>query len=797
MKFTVSWLKEYLETDATLDQISETLTAIGLEVEEIDNPAETFAPFKVALIEKAEQHPNADRLKVCTVDTGEEKVQVVCGAPNARTGMKGVFAPTGSYIPGLDVVLKKGNIRGEDSHGMMVSEKEMMLSDEHKGIIEVDDSLELGTPMADVFGLNDPVIEIALTPNRPDCAGIYGIARDLAAAGLGTLKTLDGQDIKGTFKSDIDVKIEDEQACPLFIGRYIKGVKNGPSPDWLQQRLKSVGLRPISALVDVTNYFSIGLCRPLHVFDADKLKGDVSIRLSKEGETLAALDENTYTLDDQMTVVCDDSGPIALGGVMGGMESGCTDDTVNVYLEVAYFSPERTAKTGRALQIQSDARYRFERGIDPDFTVPATDLATQMILDLCGGEVSEPVVAGKVPAASAAIQYDTAMLEKYTGVDLAADKQKEILETLGFAVDGNWSVQAPSWRPDVHGKPDIVEEIIRIHGYDKVEAVSFKKDTPLTQSAATPMLNKVRKARAALAGSGMHETVTWSFMPSSIAKAFANENTQTEALTLLNPISSDLDMMRPSILGNLVQAARENTDKGYPNCALFEVGPIFHSAKADGQQIVATGLRSGQCGNRHWSSSEAHRSVDAYDAKADALNALRACDAPADNAQVSTDAPDYYHPGRSGSLRLGKNILAYFGEIHPAILQELDVKGPVVGFECFLGNIPASKKKTTAKTLPDIVNLQPITKDFAFVVDETVKADELIRAAKGADRKLITSAEIFDVYSGKGMEDGKKSLALSVVLQPRDKTLTDQDIDALMNKVVTAVTDKTGGVLRG
>jgi len=800
MKFTLSWLKEHLDTQASLTEITDVLTSLGLEVEGVEDPSESFKPFKVAYVEKAEKHPNADKLKVCIVDTGKDKVQVVCGAPNARTGMKGIFAPEGSYIPGTGITLKKGNIRGEDSCGMLVSEREMGLSDDHDGIIELADDAAIGTPFATLYKLDDPVIEIGLTPNRADCAGVRGIARDLAAAGLGTLKPLDDSAVAGSFPSPLSVSIDDgaTDACPLFIGRYIKNVKNGPSPDWLQARLKAIGLRPISALVDVTNYLSYALCRPLHVFDADKISGDLNVRLSKEGEKFKALDEEEYTLQDGMTIIEDDNHIAGLAGVMGGLESGCSEDTHNVFLEVAYFDPARTAKTGRALQIDSDARYRFERGIDPAFTVPATEIATRLILELCGGEVSENVVAGAVPDTQITIEFDPAYTAKLTGVDIDASTQKDILETLGFDVAGNgpFKVTRPTWRGDVEGKADLVEEIIRVHGLDNVEAVSLEKPSALTQPAETDRSANVRKSRSALAQRGMQESVTYSFLSSGHADLFAANDYNGPALRLLNPISSEMDQMRPSLLPNLIIAAGQNKDKGMPNVALFEVGPAFRNTKVDGQDIVAAGIRYGAKGTKHWSGTDASRDVDLYDVKADALAVLEAIGAPAANAQVSADAPDYYHPGRSGALRLGKNVLAYFGEIHPQIMQELGVKGRIQAFEVFIENAPQGRKKGAAKKLLEISPLQPLYRDFAFIVDESTKADDIARAAIGTDKKLITNVDIFDVYQGKGVDDGKKSIAINVTLQPTEKTLTDKEIEDLSAKIIDNVNHKTGGVLR-
>lgn len=799
MKFTLGWLKDHLDTNASLDDISRALTALGLEVEGVQDRAATFAPFKVAYVEKAEKHPDADRLRVCIVDTGAEKLQVVCGAPNARAGMKGVFAPAGSHIPGTGITLKKGNIRGQESNGMLVSMREMGLSEEHEGIINLPADTPVGTPLADIFGLNDPVIEIALTPDRADCAGVRGIARDLAAAGLGTLKPLNESAVAGQFSSPVNVTIDDgaKDACPLFIGRYIRGVKNGPSPQWLQDRLKAVGLRPISALVDITNYVSLDLCRPLHVFDAAKLKGDIHVRLAQKGETLAALNEKIYTLDDFMTAICDDSGVLGLGGVIGGTATGCADDTTDVYLEVAYFDPPRIAKTGRALQVDSDARYRFERGIDPAFTIPAAEIATRLILEICGGEASNVVKAGDVPAWQRPIAFDPALTKKMTGVDLPADAQFAILKTLGFAIDGN-TVTPPSWRGDVEGKADLVEEVVRVHGYDNIPALSLPKNSTVTMNAETPSGARARMARTTLAARGMNECVTWSFMPSAQAALFGSNDRQNAAsLRLLNPISADLDQMRPSVLPNLVAAAGRNAARGFADTALFEVGPAFTTVKTDGGQLVAAGIRHGSHGPRHWSGADASRSTDAFAAKADALAVLAACGLPEGSTQISRDAPAWYHPGRSGTLRLGNNVVAHFGELHPAVREALDIKSPVAAFEVMLDKIPAAKKKGTAKPLLVLPPLQPLSRDFAFLVDDKVDADAIVRAVRAADKNLIAAVTVFDVYKGKGVEDGKKSVAVAVTLQPREQTLTDADIESLAKKITDSVTAKTGGQLRG
>lgn len=806
MKFTLDWLKQHLDTTASLDEITIALTALGLEVDAVTDRAKLYAPFHVVYVEKAEPHPDADRLKVCLIDTGKEKLQVVCGAPNARAGMKAVFAPAGSFIPGTGITIKKGNIRGQESNGMMVSEREMGLSEEHEGIIDVAGDVPLGTAFAALYGLNDPVIEIGLTPNRADCAGIRGIARDLAASGLGTLKPLDETPVKGSGVAPITVSLafdsETKNACPLFMGRYVKGVKNGPSPKWMQDRLKAVGLRPISALVDITNYLSMDLCRPLHVFDADKLKGNIQVRLAKAGETLLALNGKEYELTPHMTAVCDDSGVLGLGGIIGGESTGCTEGTTNVYIECAYFDPLRTARTGRALQIDSDARYRFERGIDPAFTLPAIEIATRLVLELCGGEAGDVVKAGDVPAWQRTIMYDPAYLKHLGGVDLPVAQQESILKALGFTVNTKsanaWEIQPPSWRGDVEGKADIVEEILRVNGYDKIPAVSVEKSSTVTQSGETLNVMRARRSRSMLASRGLNECVTWSFMPEARAKLFgANDSQQAAKLKLSNPISSDLDQMRPSILPNLIEAAEKNRARGFGDNALFECGPVFTSPKLKGQMLTATGIRSGQNGPRHWSGQAASRAVDALDAKADALAVIEACGMNAASLQISRDVPSWYHPGRAGALRLGTNVVAYFGEIHPAVLEGLDAKAPIVGFEVFIDNIPQARKKGTAKTLLAISPLQPVSRDFAFVLDQTVDADAIARAIRGSDKDLIGDVEIFDVYAGKGVPEGKKSVAISVMLQPRTQTLTDADIETVSKKIVDAVASKTGGTLRG
>jgi phenylalanyl-tRNA synthetase beta chain len=802
MKFTINWLKKHLETTASDTEICNTLTNIGLELEEFEDKAAVYAPFKVAYVEKAEDHPDSDHLHVCTVKTENGTMQVVCGAPNARTGMKGIFAPSGSYIPGLDVTLKKTKIRGVESNGMLVSEREMCLSDEHNGIIEVDDTLEIGTPVAKIFGLDEKVIEIGLTPNRADCAGVRGVARDLAAAGLGTLKAIDDTPVKGTLPCPINVTIEDTDGCNMFCGRLIKGVKNGPSPMWLQNMLKAVGLRPISALVDITNLMTMDYARPLHVFDADKLNGHMVLRKTKGYEKIDALNDKSYDVIEGAIGIYDDSGLLSLAGTVGGVSTACESDTVNVFVESAYFNPMRIARAGRDMGIPSDARYRFERGIDPEFTKAGLEIATKLVLELCGTaetEVSEIVQAGDVPAWQRVIEFNPAYTQKLCGVDVPVDEQIAILGRLGFAIekasDDMFKVSPPSWRGDIEGKADLTEEVARIYGFDKIEPVSVRSEKAVTAPAETLKLSRARTARAAMATAGLSECVTWSFMNKGLATAFgSNDN---PALTLCNPISSELDQMRPSILPNLIEAAGKNADRGYNDVALCEVGPVFRSSKPDGQDYMAAGIRAGNKVPRHWAGDLQLRSVDAYDVKADALAVLEACGAPAANAQILTDAPDYYHPGRSGVLRLGKTIIAQFGEIHPAILDDMGIKTPISGFEVFLDKLPQPRSKGTARPLLALSPFQPLTRDFAFVVKNEVSSEDLVRAAKSGDKKLITEACVFDIYKGKGIEDGYKSVALSITIEPKDATLGDEQIDGLMNNVIDVVANKCGGVLRG
>lgn len=807
MKFSLSWLQEHLDTDASSAEIAEKLTAIGLEVEGVIDRAKSLADFKVAEIISAEPHPDADRLKLCQVKTQDGVIQVVCGAPNARAGLRGIYAPAGAYIPGLDVTLKKTKIRGIESCGMMVSEREMGLGEDHNGIIDLPDTAQIGTPMAEIFHLNDPVIEINVTPNRPDCAGVRGIARDLAAAGLGKLKELTTPKIEPKFDTHPLVNLEFESdhksACPLFLGRLIKNVKNGPSPEWLQNRLKSVGLRPISALVDITNYFCLGMARPLHVYDADLLQGDVKVRMSREGERLEALNDKDYDLKDGMVAICDDRGVIGLGGIMGGRTTGCSEQTRNVYLECAYFDPNIIARTGRTLQINSDARYRFERGIDPVFTFAAMELATHMILDLCGGEAGRVIQAGgleDMDELKRSYRFDPAHYARLIGDEVSEEAQRKILIDLGFEFKSPRDVTPPSWRPDILGSVDLIEEVARIRGLDVIPPQPVTNAEPWTRSVETPLGSRSRRARVVLASRGLQECITWSFMDEALAHDFGSDlKGQAARLKLVNPISEDLVQMRPSILPHLMTAAARNADRGYPRAALFEVGPIFEGPDQNEQPVVAAGVRSSAVSARHWSGAEASRPVDLYDVKADALRLIEFCGGPSmgpNPPQITRDAPAYYHPGRSGAIRMGDRVIGYFGELHPALLAKMKINDVMAGFEVFLESIPPERKKSTSLPLLALSPFQPLRRDFAFLVDQNVEADSLIRAIISVDRTLVKSVELFDIYRGDKIEPGKKSLAFEVTLQPQDHTFTESEIDGLSQKILAMVKQKTGGVLR-
>ncbi|MCQ8780601.1 phenylalanine--tRNA ligase subunit beta [Mangrovibrevibacter kandeliae] len=807
MKFTLSWLKEHLETDAPLAEIADRLTAIGLEVEGIDDKA-ALRPFRIARVLTAERHPDADKLQVLTVQAGGDvnggqPLQVVCGAPNARAGMVGVLALPGAYVPGIDTTIGVGKIRGVESNGMMCSERELQLSEEHNGIIELPEDAPVGRPFADWAALADPVIEINLTPNRPDATAISGIARDLAASGLGRLKTETPETIPGDGACPVGVRLDFPDGGPLCLGfglRLVRGVRNGPSPEWMQRRLKAIGLRPINALVDITNYLTFDRGRPLHVFDAAKVTGDLVVRNAREGESLLALDGRTYDLKPGMCVIADDAGVESIAGIMGGEHSGCDDATTDVLIESALWEPLNVARTGRALGIITDARYRFERGVDPAFTLPGLELATRLVIELCGGTPSEVVATGFGEPAQKRLSLPLGEVERLTGLAVPADEQADILDRLGFAptrTGETIGVIVPTWRPDVEGKADLVEEVMRLKGVDRIAPSPLPRTDAVAGRILTLPQIRDRAARRALASRGMVEAVTYSFISETEARAFGGGAAE---LALENPIAADMSDMRPSLLPGLLKAAGRNAARGFGDTALFEVAGVYRSDRPDGQRRVAGGIRRGTAGvsggGRAWNGTAP--SVGVFDAKADAIAALEAAGAPVERLQVEAPASEWYHPGRSGRIKLGpKVVLAEFGEFHPKVLRTLDVSGAFCGFEVFLDAIPEPRvKPTRTKPVLQLSTFQPVRRDFAFVVDAGVEALKLVRAAEGADRTLVTEVRVFDVFAGASLGEGRKSIAIEVTLQPTDRTLTDEELEAVSAKIVAQVEKATGGTLR-
>ncbi len=804
MKLTLSWLKDHLDTDASLDQIVERLTAIGLEVEHVDDKA-ALKPFVIARVLSAEKHPDADKLRVLMVDTGSgDPIQVVCGAPNARAGLVGAFAAPGAYIPGIDTTLGVGKIRGVESRGMMCSERELQLSDEHTGIIDLPADAPVGTSFAAYAHLDDPVIEINLTPNRPDATSIHGIARDLAAAGLGTLKADKIEPVKGDGACPVKVSLDfggTASLCPGFALRLVRGVKNGSSPQWLQQRLLAIGLRPINALVDVTNYITFDRGRPLHVFDAKKVAGNLTVRRARNGEKVLALDGREYTLTPEMCVIADENGVESIAGVMGGEHSGCDENTTDVLIESALWEPLNVARTGRTLGIITDARYRFERGVDPEFMVPGVELATRMVLDFCGGKPSEIEVVGYAGHTPKIVSFPVSEVKRLTGLDVPKAESFDILRRLGFRPLGDADVvdvEVPSWRPDVDGKADLVEEVMRIHGVDEIAPRPLIGHATVNGKILTTLQVRTRSAKRALASRGMMEAVTWSFIPAKHAEIFGGGQT---ALKLANPIAADMSDMRPSLLPGLLAAAQRNADRGFADVALFEVSGAYAGDSPETQRRVAAGVRRGTAtldgSGRAWSGNA--KPVGVFDARADAIAVLEACGAPVDRLQVEAGGPAWYHPGRSGTIKLGpKVVLGTFGEFHPKTLEALDVDGPLCGFEVFVDAIPELKAKPT-RTKPklELSAFQAVKRDFAFVVDRAVEAGSLSKAALAADKKLITGVNVFDVFEGSALGPDKKSIAIEVSIQPVEKTLTDEDFEALATRIVENVGKQTGGVLRG
>jgi phenylalanyl-tRNA synthetase beta chain len=798
MKFTLSWLRKHLDTKASLDQITEALTDLGLEVEEVVNPADRLQEFTLGKVLEASPHPDADRLRVCKVATDAGPLQIICGAPNARDGITVVVAKPGTYVPGIDTTISVGKIRGVESHGMMCSEREMELSDEHDGIIELP-SGDVGEKFVDWLAVNapekiDPMIEIAITPNRPDALGVHGIARDLAARGLGTLIETPVPSIQSTFACPISVTIDKDtlDGCPLFAGRLIRGVKNGPSPAWLQQSLKAIGLRPISALVDITNFFTYDRNRPLHVFDADKVAGGLRVHRARGGETLTALDDKSYVLGAGMMAISDDNGPESIAGIMGGLETGCTEETVNVFLESAYWNNVQIALTGRALKINSDARYRFERGVDPAFTLDGLNFATQMILDLCGGEASDVVVAGGVPDHARAYRLDSSRVQSLVGMDIPEAEQRQTLTALGFRLDGNMA-HVPPWRPDVQGEADLVEEVARIASLTKLQGKPLPRHSDgVPRPVMTPMQRRLATARRTCAALGYNECVTYSFIDQAGAALFGGG---TVASQLENPISSEMSHLRPSLLPGLLQAAARNQARGFSDLALFEVGPVFAGGEPEEQHDRITGLLVGQT-----SLKDVHghaRAIDLFDAKADIEAVLSAIGAPA-KVQIRRGDATWWHPGRHGIICLGpKKVLGVFGELHPRLLEAMDVKGPAMAFTIWPSEVPFARKSDAARAALELRDLQAVERDFAFVVAKDVAALDLVNAAAGADKALITDVRVFDEFVGGSLGEDAKSLAITVRLEPTKSTLTDADIEAVSKKIVAKVEKATGGSLRG
>ncbi len=808
MKFTLSWLKEHLDTDADLTAILDALNRIGHEVEGVENPGAALAAFKVARVLTAERHPQADKLQVLTVDAGDgEPLQIVCGAPNARAGLVGVLGLPGATVPANGMVLKVAAVRGVESNGMMCSSRELELGDDHDGIIELPEDAPIGTAFPDYAGLDDPVIDVSITPNRQDCMGVRGIARDLAAAGLGTLKPLDavvsGLPAIVAQGAGPDVRTDDIEDCPAFYGQIVRGVKNGPSPEWLQRRLKAVGQKPISALVDITNFVMFGLGRPLHVYDLATLNGGLVARKAQAGEQVLALNGKSYTLDTTMTVIADDAAVHDIGGIMGGEHSGCSDTTTDVLIECAYFDPEHIARTGQKLLLTSDARTRFERGVDPEFLDEGLAIATRLVLALCGGTASEVTRAGSIPRVGITTGYDPTLAETLGGLAIPAERQRDILESLGFTVqplDANgdpceltdacdgFRVTAPSWRRDVDGPADLVEEVIRIEGIDKVPSTPLPRAPGVAKPTATPEQKLERRIRRTAAARGLNEAVTWSFISESEARAVGGG-----AWTLANPISEDLKVMRPSLLPGLMMAAARNVKRGATSVRLFELGRRY---LADGEKLTLTVLLAGDRSPRGWANGKA-QPFGAFDAKSEALALLEAAGAPVANLQVMGEAGAAWHPGQSATLRLGpKTVLAAFGMLHPSLTKKFDLDGPVAAVELFLDAIPAKRATGFARPAYTPPALQAVTRDFAFIVPASLAAGDLVRAVKGADKATITDARLFDLFTGAGVEEGKKSLAVEVTLQPGEKSFTDAEIKAVADKVVAAAA-KLGAVLRG
>jgi phenylalanyl-tRNA synthetase beta chain len=793
MKFTLSWLKIYLDTSASADEIAIALTRNGLEVESVENPALALSAFKIAYIKEAVPHPNADKLRVCAVDTGSEIIQVVCGAPNARTGMKAVLGRPGDYVPGLDVTLKETEIRGVKSQGMMCSARELNLGEDQDGILDLSEDAPLGTIYADYIGMNDPVFDVSITPNKQDCMGVLGIARDLAAAGVGTLKPNIPPTHKGEFPQPINIHIEDTQGCPAFLGRVIKGVKNNASPEWMQKLLIAVGQKPISALVDVTNFMSIHAGRPLHVYDAQKLQGDIIVRAGRAGDLFLALNDKEYAPRGEVTCITDSRGVIGVGGIIGGMSTGCDATTTDVLIECAYFNPACIGAAARSLGVTTDARQRFERGVDPDFMNIGLEMATAFILEICGGTASEISLSGVIPNTARTLEYNPSTVEKISGISIDSDRQKSILEKLGFNINAEklpWIISVPSWRRDIDGAPDIVEEVLRLHGYDAIIGVALPRLNDVAKPTATPMQLRHRRVRHEAAAQGFAECITWAFISPTEAAPFGNG-----AWTLENPISTDLAVMRPSLIPGLISAAKRNRDRGQKSVQLFECGKRYVAADKGLEKLTLGVLATGEKTARHWSQGKS-QAFDVWDAKSHALALLQTCGVSAQKVQFSADASNWFHPGRSGVIKLGpKNILAEFGELHPSVCKALDIVGPVIAVEIYLDAIPITKTSKRARPVYAPNDLQSTTRDFAFVIAAHQEVAPLINAIRGADKYAITQVDIFDVFR-KDATATDISVAVTVTLQPKITAFTTEQLEAISTKIIAAAEKAVGAKLR-
>ena len=794
MKFSYSWLTEHLKTNAHFEEIEKKLTSIGLEVEDIQDTGKAYQDFIVGQVLEEKKHPNADKLKLCKVDIGKEKVDVVCGAPNVEKGMKVVYAPVGSTIPVNQMKIKAAKIRGVESYGMMCSEYELGISNEHDGIIRLEEKETIGRSFSEIYGLNDIVIEIGITPNRQDCLGVKGIARDLASAGMGELLERKISREKGSFKSPIKIEIQDNKICSAFAGRYFRNVKNTESPEWLKNKLKSIGLRPISALVDITNFVMYDENRPLHVYDADKINGKIIVRAANDGESFQALDEKDYHLKNGMCVIADEKKVLGLGGIMGGESTGCSTETKNVLLESALFDEINTAKTGRNLSILSDARYRFERGIDPNSTLKGIDLATQLILEICGGECSEVELAGNIKENKNEVSTSSSYISRRLGFEVSDKELISILSSLGIETSQTGDVikcLIPSWRQDIHGEADISEEVIRIKGYENIPTSNIRLKSKINKNILNYAQKKLMKARHFIASIEYDELVTFSFTDSKNCEVFGDIN----KLKIVNPISEELDILRPNLLPNLLQAIKKNKNRNFDSFSIFEIGSQYRSTSPEDQLNVACGIKSGIKTEKSWKNMQTE--FDIYDVKQDLTSLIDYLMPGNKKISVSNDCPSWYHPGRSGSIKINNSVIAgYFGELHPSVANQFKIKNKTNIFELYLDELPNTEKKTTNKPVLNLSDFQIVTRDFAFVIDKKVKSEEVVTSAFKVDKELIRNVEIFDLFEDDSLGKDKKSIAIKVTLQSNEKTLAENDISEISSKIIESVEKSTSGTVR-